>query len=341
MFASSLNAEIPYLSAQSLASIFYSQFDFFEFHSQSFFARRGELRENPLNNGVWLNEGFGFLNHREGEYVAKVKTSYNYLSLGYDTSFAFSERSLYFGGVLGFINAHSQASLFDGKKEGYALGAYFSYIQQNRFFFDVSMKYFYKTQTIFFKDPFLSDSLYGDGGNGVHFVFDVGHRIGVSPILSGSVFFLEPSMMLEMGYLPKQTFKLQSQIQGIMRGFFPLRIKANLAFGREWNSRYKGSLKGGVALEYDDQVNGAISLRDESSFLYLEKRDDFRVGLFLEADFILDQNLRFFMRSRSTFLGKINTDYAMNLGVRLSFGPLIMHGLHSKKSIDWTEEKLQ
>lgn len=337
-----LSAEIPYLFAQSLASIFYSQFDFFQIHSRPLFARGGELRENFLENGIWINEEFGFFQHREREYVARIDTPYNYLSLGSDTSFVFPQATLYFGGELGVISAVSRSRSFDEKRESYVLGAYFSYIQQNRFFVDLNAKYFYKRQTVFFREDFFRNFLYGDGNLGLYLGVSIGHRFSPLSTLTSNFFFLEPSIMMETGYLSTQGFALADKVKGKMKGFFPFGVKTSLAFGREWNSRYKGSLKGGVALEYDRQINGAISLEDGiNPLLYLKGEDDFRVGIFVEADFILNQNLRFFMRSNSTLSGKINVIYAMNLGVRLSFGPLNTHGLHYKKSIDWMDETLQ
>lgn len=337
-----LSAEIPYLFAQSLASIFYSQFDIFQIQSRSLFARSGELRENFLENGIWINEGFGFLQHREREYVAKTNTSYNFLSLGLDTSFNLPQATLYFGGELGFISAPSSSMFFNENKESYALGAYFSYIQQDRFFVDLNTKYFYKRETVFFKEDFFRNFLYDEGNHGLLLGLNIGQRFNPSPVFPSSFFFLEPSLRIETGYLSMQGFALQNQAKGQMKGFFPLGIKANLAFGREWNLQYKGSFKGGVALEYDRKINGDISLEDGiNPLLYLKGEDDFRVGIFMEADFILNQNLRFFMRSHSTFSGKLDVLYAMNLGVRLSFGPLATHGLHYKRSIDWMDESLQ
>lgn len=337
-----LSAEIPYLFAQSLASIFYSQFDLYQIHSRSLFTRSGELRENFLENGIWINEEFGFLRHREREYVSRIETSYNHVSLGSDTSFALPQATLYFGGELGFIKANSRSSSFDQNKESYALGAYFSYIQQNRFFVDVNTKYFYKRQAVFFREDFFNNFLYDDGNHGLSLGINIGQRLNPFSSFTANFFFLEPSVMIETGYLSMQGFSLENGTKGKMKGFFPLGLKANLAFGREWNSRYRGSLKGGVGLEYDRKINGAISLEDGiNPLLYLRGEDDFRVGIFMEADFILNDHLRFFMRSKSTFSGKINAVYAMNLGVRLSFGPLAKHGLHYKKSIDWMDETLQ
>lgn len=337
-----LGAEIPYLLAQAISSAFYSQFNIFQIQSRSLFARNGELRERVLENGVWLNEEFGALTHREREYVTQIDTPYNYFALGSDTSFALPQATLYFGGDLAFTTAPSQSTLVDMKKEAYALGGYFSYIHNNRFFFDVHLKYFYKRDSVFFKQDALRNPLYDEGKHNFYLGFDIGQRLRSSRELGLSFFFFEPSFLLATGYLPRQEFTFRNDLMAKMRGFFPLTLKSNLAFGREWNARYKGSLKGGVSLEYDHQINGAISLEEGKDFLiYLKGQSDFRLSLFLEADFILNQNLRFFLRSHRSFSGKVDRSYALALGIRFSFAPFFTHGLHYKKSIDWMDEERQ
>lgn len=333
--------EIPYTSAQSLASVFYSQFNFFRLHSRSLFARNGELRDNTLNNGVWVNEEFGFLKNRELDYALEARDIYNHFSFGIDT--LMPKTDLYLGGSVEIVAGKTQSHLYGGDKGSYALGVYGSYIHPSRFFVDVNMKYFYSTQNMVFKNSSLSDFVYGEGSSNFYIGINIGQRLNTSfsPFLP-SFFFLEPTLSLESGYLPSQSFGLRDGVSGNMNGFAPLGIKANLAFGREWNEQYKGSLKGGVSLEYDHKINGKISLNDGvSSPIYLKERQDFRVGFFVEADFILNSNFRFFLRSNSTFLGKLNTLYAMNVGMRFSFGKITQHKLHSKDNINWNQEGLQ
>ncbi|WP_158654387.1 autotransporter outer membrane beta-barrel domain-containing protein [Helicobacter pametensis] len=338
-----LHAEIPYWSAQSLASVFYSQFDAFHLHSRSLFARSGALRSNTLNNSVWFNEEFGFLKHRALDYALEDQGFYNNLSFGADTFVALPKAQLYIGGVLDIIAGTSSSPLYKGDKGSYGVGAYLTYFHHSRFFIDLYLKFFYATQTVVFANSPLQDSVWGLGAGNFALGINIGQRFDTSfsPFLP-SFFFLEPSVSVESGYLPSQKFTLRNQITGEMQGFIPLGIKANLAFGYEWNRAFRGSLKGGVSLEYDPKINGVIRIEDGiSSSLRLPERYDFRVGLFMEGDFILNQSFRFFVRSKSTFSGKLNTIYAMNLGMRFSFGKVSKHGLHSKQTIDWNEERRQ
>lgn len=342
MFPRFLEAEIPLVSAQSLASIFYSQFDFYRFHSLSFF-RGGPLQKDA--NALWIDEGFGSLQYEESKYLAPTTTLYNHLMLGSDTSFVLNKISLYLGGTLSLVNANSQSQLFQGKKESYALGGYFSYFRQDGLFVNLGVRYFYKTQTLFFKESSLNHSIYGNGGSGVHLGVQVGQRFPIFSIFDVGNFFLEPSMMIQTGYLSGEKFTLRDNlntqsIDGEMRGFFPLTSRLSLAFGKEWDSR--GSLKGGFAMEYDTKINGIITLKEgNDSLIYLKERDDFRLDVFVEVDFKLNERFKFFARSHHLFFGKFGSAFGVNLGVRLGFGALLKHGLHSKKSIDWTDERLQ
>ncbi|MCE3046738.1 autotransporter outer membrane beta-barrel domain-containing protein [Helicobacter kayseriensis] len=339
-----LQAEMPYASIQSLASIFYSHFDSFKIHSRPLFARSGELRVNTLNNGVWVNEEFGFLGHREVGDALKTKDFYNNLSLGVDTSVELPKASLYLGGMVDIVAGTSSSFLYQGSRGNYALGAYLTYFHTSQFFVDVHMKYFYATQNVIFQNSSLSDSVYGGGNSNFYLGVNIGQRLSTSfsPFLP-TFYFLEPSVSFETGYLPAEKATLRDGISGEMEGFAPLGVKASLAFGREWNEEFRGSIKGGVALEYDHQINGKIILSDGgiSDPIKLDKRNDFRVGFFVEADFILNPHFRFFFRSNSTFSGKINTLYAMNLGMRFSFGKVSQHKLHSQENIDWYQERLQ
>lgn len=343
VFCASLGAEFPRSSVQSLASIFYAQFDAYKLHSRSLYARSGELRSNVLQNGLWLNEEFGFLEHRELDYALQSKDFYNNLSLGVDTSFALRRAKLYLGGALDVIAGYSQAGSYSGSRGNYALGVYLSYVHEMQFFFDVNAKYFYAAQNFIFQDPSLSDSVYGKDGSHFYFGVNFGQRFNTSfsPFVK-NFFFLEPSIVLETGYLPAQKFILKDGVGGKMKRFYPLGVKFNLAFGREWNASYKGSVKAGLSIEYDRQINGEMSFEDGiNPPLLLSKEDDFGVGLFAEADFLLNEKLRFFFRAKTSLAQKISIPYAMNLGIRFSFGQVLQHGLHSKKSIDWQSENLQ
>ena len=344
MFCSSIaKAEIPRTSVQSLASIFYAQFDAYKIHSRSLYARSGELRGNVLQNGLWLNEEFGLLEHRELDYALQSKDFYNNITLGLDSSWLVPHAKLYIGGAVDVIAGHSQASLYAGSRGNYAFGAYVSYIHEIQFFVDVNAKYFYSAQNFLFQNSSLNNSLYGKSGSHFYLGLNVGQRFSTSfsPFVE-NFFFLEPSVTIETGYLPTQEFTLKDGVRGKMEGFYPMGLKFNLAFGKEWNERYKGSIKGGVAVEYDHQINGEMKFEDMlNPTLALAKRNDFAVGLFVEADFLLNEKLRFFFHSKSSFSGKINIPYALNLGFRFSFGKVFKSGLHSKESMNWQSEKLQ
>lgn len=341
-YGSFLSAQIPYEYSQSLASAFYSKYQTFRLHSRSLFNRIGELRENLPNNGLWINNEWGLDGNRELDYAIKSQGLYNNLSFGMDTFFILPDAQLYFGGGFDFIVQTAKADLFGLKGENYGLGVYVTYYRDTQFFVDVSAQYFYTSRNIVFKNSALENLVYGGDESNFYLGINIGQRFGTFFSLFPHFFFLEPSLMLETGYLPTQKIHLRNVPYSQMKGFIPFGIKGSLAFGREWNGQYNGALKGGISLEYDQKINGKITIKDTPNpDLSLRERDDFRIGMFLEADFILNHNLRFFFRSNHTFLGKLNTLYAMTLGMRFGFGVLDQHRLHKKETIDWKNEKWQ
>lgn len=332
----SLWAQTLSYADKTILSILQSKYYTYKIHSNTLFSRLGELRGQKLQNGVWINDGFGFLARREMEGVLQADEAYNDFAVGIDTYLPAPFAKVYFGGYVDVVAGGIKSGLYNGDRQSYGLGGYVTYFNENQFFVDLYAKFFYATGQYFynFATPQKSDSL-----NSANLVLGVGigQRFSLGFNTLQSFMFFEPTLSVQSGYLSEESLKLSNNSIGVLKSRAPLALNLNLAIGQEFNEGFMGDVKAGISFGYDRTLGGAVILGEQN---YLVE-NDFRVGLFVEADFVLNDNFRFFFHSHSTSLGKFNVDYVANLGVRMIFGTLSKDGLNSRKNIDWNLEKLQ
>lgn len=341
IFFSYCYAEIAYDSAQTLSSILQSQYNLYKIHSTSLFSRIGTLRNQENNNTLWLNESFGFLSHQSTDDVLKSQESYNDLIMGFDSSFDVRGGKVFLGGGFNAIVSNGKTRLYQSAKESYALSAYLSYLRENCLFVDVYAKYFYTTGEYVFENSPMAQKIQSLNSHNFLLGADVGQRFALGFSMTPSYVFWEPSLQIFTGYLPRQVFYLPNGVSGRMAHRIPFVLDLRVALGAEFNSLYRGDIKGGVSFGYDNRIGGDIVISDGVGLEEVRARSDMRLGVFVESDFIYNKNLRFFFRSESSFFGKLNIVYKASLGIRFSFGKILQQSLKKSSDLNWQDESLQ
>lgn len=340
-FIALCHAEIFFDSAQTLSSILQSQYNLYKIHSTSLFSRVGTLRNQENNNTLWVNENFGFLSHQSTDDVLKSKESYNDLIMGFDSAFDVRGGEVFVGGSFNAIVANGQTRLYQSAKESYSMNVYLSYLGESYLFFDVYAKYFYNAGEYTFTNSPIAQKIQSLNSHNFLLGVDVGQRFALMFSMSPSYVFWEPSLQIFTGYLPRQVFYLPNGVNGRMAHQTPFALDVRVAFGMEFNSLYRGDIKGGVSFGYDNRIGGDIVLSDAVSLQEVRARSDMRMGIFLESDFIYNKNFRFFFRSESSFFGKLNVVYKASLGFRFSFGKIWQQSLKKSNDLNWQDESLQ
>ncbi|RDU69579.1 autotransporter outer membrane beta-barrel domain-containing protein [Helicobacter cholecystus] len=321
-----------------MTTLLRSNYLIFKTHTLTTFSRLGELRDQELDNTVWISENFGFLRLQEGNGNNQNIQSYNNLLLGLDTSIAIRKSRFFVGGYLDIITDDSQSNGVDGSLQSYGLGAYLGYMNAYRFYLNLNMQYYYLASDY---------RLWGEkvdkmDTHNFYLGVEVGQRFALTYSFDPGYFFWEPSLSMHTGYLPRSTNSFPNGLYGRIAHLVPFALDARVAFGREFNSIYRGDIKGGISLGYDNRLGGDILINDFGELIERNNKSDWRIGLFLESDFILNQYLRFFFRSESTFLGDFNVTYQASLGIRFYFGKIATSSLKVKSNNTyWQNEGLQ
>ena len=321
-----------------MTTLLRSNYLIYKAHTLTNFSRLGELREQELNNTAWVSENFGFLRLNASNGNNKNSQSYNDLLLGLDTSIAVGKSRFYMGGYFDAITDDSQSSGIDGSLQSYGFGAYFGYVNAHRFYVNLNMQYYYLAS------DYRLEGIQVDKVDTHNFYLgaEVGQRFALVYSLDPSYFFWEPSLSMHTGYLPRSTHTFPNGLYGRIAHLVPFALDARVAFGREFNSIYRGDIKGGISFGYDNRLGGDILINDFGELIERNNKSDWRIGLFLESDFILNQYLRFFFRSESTFLGDFNVAYQASLGIRFYFGKVASQSLKvSPNNTYWQNEALQ
>lgn len=341
IFFSFCYAEIAYDSAQTLSTVLQSQYSIYKIHSTSLFSRIGTIRNQENNNTAWVNESFGFLRSQSGDDTLRARESYNDLILGLDSAFDVIGGKVFLGGSFNAIVADEQTRLYQNNQESYATSVYLSYLGENRLFFDVYAKYFYNAGEYTFENSPIAQKIQSLNSHNFLLGADVGQRFALMFSMSPSYIFWEPSLQIYTGYLPRQVFYLPDGTSARMAHQIPFALDLRVAFGKEFNSLYRGDIKGGISFGYDNRIGGDIAISDRVSSQEVGALGDVRLGLFLESDFIYNKNFRFFFRSESTFFGKLDFVYRASLGIRFSFGKVLQQSLKKSTDLNWQDESLQ
>lgn len=341
IFFSFCYAEITYDSAQTLSTILQSQYSIYKIHSTSLFSRIGTIRNQENNNTAWVNESFGFLRSQSGDDTLRARESYNDFILGLDSAFDVIGGKVFLGGSFNAIVADEQTRLYQNNQESYATSVYLSYLGENRLFFDVYAKYFYNAGEYTFENSPIAQKIQNLNSHNFLLGADVGQRFALMFSMSPSYIFWEPSLQIYTGYLPRQVFYLPDGTSARMAHQIPFALDLRVAFGKEFNSLYRGDIKGGISFGYDNRIGGDIAISDSVSSQSVGAKSDMRLGLFLESDFIYNKNFRFFFRSESSFFGKLDFVYRASLGIRFSFGKVLQQSLKKSTDLNWQDESLQ
>lgn len=325
-------------SYNALTTLLRSNYLIYKAHTLTSFSRLGELREQELDNTAWISENFGFLQLNASNGNNKNSQSYNDLLLGLDTSISVGKSRFFMGGYLDIITDDSQSDGIDGSLQSYGLGAYFGYMNAHRLYASLNLQYYYLAS------DYRLNGMQVDKMDTHNFYLgaEVGQRFALIYSLDPSYIFWEPSLSFHTGYLPRSVNSFPNGLSGRIAHLVPFALDARVAFGKEFNSIYRGDIKGGVSIGYDNRLGGDILLNDLGELVQRNNKSDWRVGLFLESDFILNQYLRFFFRSESTFLGDFNVIYQASLGIRFYFGKVATQSLKvSPNNTYWQNEGLQ
>ncbi|MCE3047837.1 autotransporter outer membrane beta-barrel domain-containing protein, partial [Helicobacter kayseriensis] len=305
--------------------------------------RLGELRDNTNEHGVWSRVFTGSMSNDFG--IGGTQT-YLTVQAGYDYGVTLENARNYIGVALAYVSSKNQskettialgrnASLTGkttGTSQGGELAIYNSYIADSGLYSDSILKLAYlnsefdlfnqaKASNIANISAVLSQEV------GYIFTFDQVKGLYITPSGEFSFGYLSQSDFTQTLQKNNQTYTLTSSQDAVT--IFKSKVEATLGyffeFGeQEANHATKGmSLYVGTGYEYDLLLSGGnINYKSNNSQAnqYDALKSDGRVLLNVGTNIVFNDMVRVYADFETTFAGKINKDYQVNLGVRIGFG---------------------
>ncbi|WP_216358718.1 hypothetical protein [Helicobacter sp. 12S02634-8] len=296
--------------------------------------RMGELRGIGAQDGVWARiiNGAGSDKYSNQDY-------YTTLQAGYDKKFDVS------GGV-NYLGVSAEATLISSKGGGYTstgrnlgLGLYNTYIMDNGFYVDASMKYLNLGNRISFNDANLqrlssANSVYSNafllGG-------EVGYRYEIDKLLSGNSnpytkgYYIEPQAELIYGYIQGANYNASinsALVEAKLKGDNAFISRVGAVFGKHFKSQTGVRTDLRLGLSYINEINsGGSSTLVQTGANTLANPDinattlaNNKLNVSLGVNVVIDENWRVYADLSRTFFGVYNFDYNANIGARMSFG---------------------
>ncbi|WP_143428948.1 autotransporter domain-containing protein, partial [Helicobacter sp. 12S02634-8] len=296
--------------------------------------RMGELRGIGAKDGVWAR-----IINGAGSDKFSNKDYYTTLQAGYDKKFDVS------GGV-NYVGVSAEATLISSKGGGYTstgrnlgLGLYNTYIMDNGFYVDASMKYLNLGNRISFNDASLqrlssANSVYSNafllGG-------EVGYRYEIDKLLNGNSnpytkgYYIEPQAELIYGYIQGANYNASinsAVVEAKLKGDNAFISRVGAVFGKHFKSQTGVRTDLRLGLSYINEINsGGSSTLVQTGANTLANPDinattlaNNKLNVSLGVNVVIDENWRVYADLSRTFFGVYNFDYNANIGARMSFG---------------------
>ena len=338
------NTQVIAAEQEITATAFTLNYDLYMANFNSLNKRMGELRENPHSQGVWLRVFNGALSN---DFGLKTKTNYTTIQTGYDYAFGNEGSNNYLGFALSYaLSTSTSEHAFDVNAQkrsvdsiysnAFEVALYNSYVNDEGFYNDMIAKFSYimsdfKINNL--NDPTQITSTTNDTKN---FALTLSDEVGYKFALGESKEWgITPQLEVGFGYFNQSNFKqtlqdlgafLQSNADAVMT----VRTRVGSSFSYDFKDlsqlqNFNASIYLGAFYEYDYVNGGDITFRTDqitqdtaNNLSHLQS--DGRVVLNIGTNMNIKENIRIYFDFEKSFMGKINTDYQVNLGVRYSFG---------------------
>lgn len=338
------NTQVIAAEQEITATAFTLNYDLYMANFNSLNKRMGELRENPHSQGVWLRVFNGVLSN---DFGLKTKTNYTTIQTGYDYAFGNEGSNNYLGFALSYaLSTSTSEHAFDVNAQkrsvdsiysnAFEVALYNSYVNDEGFYNDMIAKFSYimsdfKINNL--NDPTQITSTTNDTKN---FALTLSDEVGYKFALGESKEWgITPQLEVGFGYFNQSNFKqtlqdlgafLQSNADAVMT----VRTRVGSSFSYDFKAlsqlqNFNASIYLGAFYEYDYVNGGDITFRTDqitqdtaNNLSHLQS--DGRVVLNIGTNMNIKENTRIYFDFEKSFMGKINTDYQVNLGVRYSFG---------------------
>lgn len=317
------------------SSVFALNYDLFLANFNSLNKRMGDLRDNPYSQGAW---GRIFNGQLSNDFGLGSQNNYTTLQAGYDYDFGLENARNYLGVAFSYGFSISEMSsnakdalqsreIKDIFSNSIELALYNAYVSDNGLYSDSIAKFSYLMSDFNLTNNSTTESLSVN-----NYALSLSEEVGyVFTLGESKEWSITPQAELGIGYYSSSDL---TQVAGEFyldaKADFLLMFRARVGsmVGYDFKQFTQGkdiqaSLYAGLSYEFDYLNGGDIELTPNVGEKTLTKSalsSDGRGVLNIGTNLAIKDNTRLYVDFQTSFGGKINTDYQINIGARFSFG---------------------
>lgn len=323
------------ITQEITSSVFALNYDLFIANFNSLNKRMGELRNNPYSQGAW---GRIFNGELSNDFGLGSANNYTTLQAGYDYNFSLSNAKNYLGVAFAYgfsisemssnaSNALQSREIKDIFSNNIELAFYNAYIEDSGLYSDSIAKFSYLLSNFNLTNNGASESLKVN-----NYALQPSEEVGyVFTLGESKEWSITPQAELSFGYYSDSDL---TQVAGDFyldakaKSMLMLRARVGAMVGYDFKQYTQDkdittTLYAGLSYEYDYLNGGDIELTPNMGKATTTKSalsSDGRGVLNLGTNITLKDDIRLYADFQTSFGGKINTDYQINIGARFSFG---------------------
>lgn len=291
----------------------------FELSSQTLNLRLGDLRNYPKDFGLFFHYTIAQNDFKEDTNLITGKDLFMSMVGGFDMNAVYKGHDDFFGFGFEINLMNTTTDVFTSESQSYGGFLYYTSIWNNRFYYDIVLKYAYMPTDINLGSLASSTSF---SAHLLNLSAEVGKKFAFNS--NKSFAYIEPQAKLTSGFISSASLDTQDPnsiaIKGETDFQFPLLIKSSLYFGYEWNGSFIGDIKVGAFIDYSLFNGVQTTLSDQWSKFEKNFDMDFDVGVSVISNITLKDYLRFYLQFDTSFMGSYTHDILFNAGIRWSFG---------------------
>lgn len=291
----------------------------FELSSQTLNLRLGDLRNYPKDFGLFFHYTIAQNDFKEDANLITGKDLFMSMVGGFDMNALYKGHDDFFGFGFEINLMNTTTDVFASESQSYGGFLYYTSIWNNRFYYDIALKYAYMPTDINLGSLASSTSF---SAHLLNLSAEVGKKFAFNS--NKSFAYIEPQAKLTSGFISSASLDTQDPnaiaIKAETDFQFPLLIKSSLYFGYEWNGSFIGDIKVGAFIDYSLFNGVQTTLSDQWSKFEKNFDMDFDVGVSIISNITLKDYLRFYMQFDTSFMGSYTHDILFNAGIRWSFG---------------------
>lgn len=309
-------------ASKIIASILQSQYRLFAVETDSLDRRLGGLENIQRDKGFWARSFFGQSRKDALSYSIQEKDTYYSVWSGLDHNVIGLTGHNFLGTFFNYTNMESQSKAFVGKSQNFSIGFYDVFKAHSGFYFDILVKYIYSMSDFDISSYALAKNKPSIKNHKFLANFEAGHTFYLGE--KRKSLYIQPQFQITGGYIQGYSTNFidvtGEKIQATLGHNAPAIVRLGTFVGQSFGEKFRFNIKGGSSLVYEINSGGELNFKDSSNVFKTAQKGDFKMLFSAHADLNLGESFRLYSSFDTSFFGTYNTNFNLNIGLRLIFG---------------------